>query len=154
MPAGVTNIALNLEPYAFDDRVVVDLNGHFLGAWGATGGSSIPSIQCNATGCQNVTYTPQSVPQTVSTQGWFNPGGTNYVRFWLNNTGSGVYGAAAPHGGYNDPSAMQAYGAITFDTPTAAVPAMTPAALAVLVILLAALAVYILRKPYGSTGSN
>ncbi|MGZ6209167.1 MAG: PEP-CTERM sorting domain-containing protein [Syntrophales bacterium] len=114
LPANATNMVFHLDYGAFDDRVVADLNGNRLGAWGIYGPGT--STQTSGGGTITVQYGNNGVSNlTFSNQSWFNVGGPNYIRFWLNNTGDGIYGSPEM-GSYNDPSAMQTYGRVTFDT--------------------------------------
>lgn len=122
LPADATNITLNLISWV-DDREIVDLNGNVLGGWGMYGSAGATAQQLDGSGTHLVTFDgPNGIPQTFSTQSWFTPGGENYLRFWINNTGNGIYGNAWPHGSYFEPSALQTYGTITFDTPAGTVP--------------------------------
>ncbi len=117
LPTGATNMNLLLVA-SIDDRAVVDLNGNVLGAWGGTYAVAPGTLeqQLDGSGYHTVSLTgPPTVNANFSTQAWFHPGGENYVRFWVNNTGTGMLGAAGPHGSYYDPSAVQAYGVITYD---------------------------------------
>ncbi len=60
----------------------------------------------------------QCLGLSFANQSWFLPGGDNYVRFWINNTGTGISGSPVI-GSYNNPTALQTYGYITYDTTTA-----------------------------------
>lgn len=119
LPTDAINIVLHFGYATIDDRAVVDLNGHTLGGWGGTyavaPGTTVP--QLDGSGTHTAAFTgPATISNAdFSTQGWFAPGAQNYLRFWINNTGTGILGTAVPHGGYGEPSAMQTYGYITFD---------------------------------------
>ena len=126
LPADAINVALKLDSAVFDDRAVVDLNGHVLGTWGINGLSYAPGTivqQYDGAGAHNVALSGQYAASnlTFSDQSWFNPG-ANYLRFWMNNTGCGVGCNPPIPNSYFDPSAMQAYGRITFDIANGAVP--------------------------------
>jgi hypothetical protein len=129
LPTGATNVNLHLGYATIDDRAVVDVNGHVLGAWGGTY-SVAPGTtqqQLDGTGYHTVAFSGPNVASNLdfNTQAWFNPGGDNYIRFWVNNTNSGIIGTARPHGGYYEPSALQTYGYVTYDVPSPAVPEPT-----------------------------
>lgn len=119
LPVDAVNIILHFSYATIDDRAVIDLNGHTLGGWGGTysvaPGTTVQ--QLDGSGNHTVAFTgPPTLSSTdFSTQAWFNPGAENYIRFWINNTGTGINGTATPHGSYYDPSAMQTYGYIAFD---------------------------------------
>lgn len=78
----------------------------------------------DGTGAHNIALSGQYAASnlTFSDPSWLHPGGANYIRFWLNNTGCGVGCNPAIPNSYYDPSAMQAYGRITFDIVNGAVP--------------------------------
>jgi len=138
LPSNATNMVLHLDYAIVDDRFVADLNGNRLGAWGLWCYGDTTTTQTGPAGTIAMTYTwYQAYGLTFADQGWFHPG-ENYLRFWINNTGDGIYGSPES-GSYGDPSAMQAYGRITYDLSSSAVP--EPATITLLALGLLGLAV-------------
>lgn len=129
LPADAVSVALHFVSVGADDRVVADLNGHLLGAWGGLyytppqtistmlDGSGLHSAQFLGTTGLNLSYNDPA---------WFNLGGENYIRFWINNTNSTNIGATArSHAGDGDPSVLSTLGTIRYD---AAEPSEVPEA--------------------------
>jgi hypothetical protein len=119
LPTDATNVVLAFSRSAADDRVQIQLNGNLLGYWGGTGGvgqmvglGSQPSL---AGVSFNAAFA--NIP-TVSDQAFFNVGGTNVIRFWVNNTGTSFVGAGVlPHSSFN-PSALDFRAVLSYDTAT------------------------------------
>lgn len=120
LPSGALNVVLHLDRVTVDDRAIVDLNGHRLGGWGGTYNVTPGSTQqmLDGTGYHAEAFTGPNLAQNLvfADSSWFNAGGVNYLRFWINNTGTGIIGSAYPNS-YEDPSALNTYGRITFDQP-------------------------------------
>lgn len=122
LPANAVSVALHFVSVAADDRVAVDLNGHILGAWG--GRSYTPpltiSTMLDGSGLHSAQFLgPTALNLSYNDPAWFNAGGENYIRFWINNTNSTNVGATARnHSGDGDPSALSTLGTIQYDAVT------------------------------------
>ncbi len=129
LPANATNLNLHLSYVSIDDRAIVDFNGHVLGGWGGNYqvAPGTTQQQLDGTGYHTVTFNgpPTAGSLDFNNQAWFSPGGENYLRFWINNTNSGIIGNAYPHFGDGDPSALQTCGYVTYELGGGEVPEPT-----------------------------
>jgi hypothetical protein len=132
LPSDATNVVLHLNYLDADDRVVLSVNNTQLGGFaysqhGVVGTNpGYATFQMDdASGTHSVAFfntydiaSPFHYPLAYPNLS-YTLGGENYLRFWVNDTHSGLYGNAVPHispGLLNvDPSALYAYGYISYD---------------------------------------
>jgi hypothetical protein len=127
LPSNATNVALHLNMLDADDRAVISLNSTQLGGYKYSwpyGVSPQTATMGDSSGEHPMTFyqfNPAN-PLVWNNQAYFNIGGANYLRFWVNDTYSGIIGTAGPHyspGYLNiDPSALYTFGYISYDQST------------------------------------
>ncbi len=136
LPSDALNISLAFTRQGADDRLQMMFNGSVIGYWGGSGGvgqmvglgsqPTLSSVTFNSTFANS---------PTISTQALFNVGGTNVLRFWVNNTGTSWVGAGVTPHAWGNPSALDVRATLTYDraAPVTAIPTPEPSSLLLLV---------------------
>jgi hypothetical protein len=130
LPSNAANVALAFSRSTADDRAQLQVNGNVIGYWGGSGGvGHMKGLGAQPT-ISGVLFNAafQNVP-TVTNQSFFNVGGANYLRFWVNNTGSFNVNAPAVSHAFGGPSTLDFRATLTYDELT---PVPEPASLALL----------------------
>lgn len=111
LPAGAQSPRINFNALGSDDRAVVTLNGYELGNF-ASPATDQPHL--GPAGTSTRTFTLPSSDQWFDDPTLFRTG-SNILRLWVNNTGSGGYGTAKTHAGGGGPSGSVVRGFLTYD---------------------------------------
>ncbi len=118
LPTGATNVALTSSGLGSDDRMQIMLNNTVLGYWaGRTGGTGrMIGLGSQGSVFSQTFFSGNTNRPNVTDQSLFNIGGTNVLRFWLNNTGSlnPDWATVTGHTSGN-PSALAAKFAVSYD---------------------------------------
>jgi hypothetical protein len=114
LPADAESPRINFNALGSDDRAVVTLNGYELGAFGSNASTQ---LHLGPSGTITRTFSNPFSPQNPDI--WFNDSsffqtGTNVLRMWVNNTGSGGAGTATTHAG-GGPSSSVVRGFLTYE---------------------------------------
>lgn len=140
LPPGAQSPRINFQALGPDDRAVVALNGQDLGNF-ASPATNQPHL--GPSGAEARTFSILPGPDS-----WFdNPAlfqtGTNVLRLWVNNTGSGGSGTARTHTGGGGASGSVVRGFLTYEyqeppPPAAGIPTLSEWAQILLALLVLA----------------
>lgn len=126
LPDNAADISLTFDRLSADDRLVVDLNDTTLGAWGGHDSfNDYPEIVTNHKGPDGLNafdFTGSSGSGTFDDLGLFNLGGTNVLRFWINNTNSLDVTADSRSHISGDTSALNTLGVLNYELTSVPAP--------------------------------
>lgn len=129
LPGDAANVSLSFDRLSADDRLVVDVNDTFLGAWGGRDADNSYPVEVSnhrgADGFNTFEFTGSSGNGTVlDDQSLFNVGGQNVIRFWVNNTNSLLVDSSPrSHFSSGDTSALNTRGTVNYEIVAVPAPA-------------------------------